>query len=80
MFRQLKGLSNVAGLRVIRGGATEGGQCHVGTVVGGAKDDGCVEVTWDDGKVASCKAGELLVLDNAPIGKIYIIFFLLFFL
>ncbi|XP_070206565.1 E3 ubiquitin-protein ligase MIB2-like [Littorina saxatilis] len=64
----------LAGLRVIRGpgwkqGDADGGEGHVGTVVG-AEDDGTVEVTWDGGQVSKVKAGtnEVLVLDNATVG------------
>ncbi|KAK7485777.1 hypothetical protein BaRGS_00022958, partial [Batillaria attramentaria] len=63
-----------SGLRVIRGpgwgqGEADGGEGHVGTVVG-TTADGTAQVLWDGGQVVTCRAGsrDLRVMDNATIG------------
>ncbi|XP_060592985.1 E3 ubiquitin-protein ligase MIB1-like [Ruditapes philippinarum] len=79
-----------AGIRVIQGPdwqskKQDGGLGHAGTIIyvpkEGSSDDK-VTVIWDNGRELRYRAGndgkyDLRVLDNAPIGKILILFFLL---
>lgn len=67
----------MAGLRVIRGpdwklGDADGGEGHVGTIVGDPAD-GKVQVLWDSGQSSTLTLSSgsqvLFVLDNATIGE-----------
>lgn len=69
----------MAGLRVVRGpdwnlGDSDGGEGHLGTVVEVREREGTASVVWDIGNTTTCRIGkdqqhDLIVLDNAPIGK-----------
>jgi E3 ubiquitin-protein ligase mind-bomb len=71
----------MAGLRVVRGpdwesGDSDGGEGHLGTVVGVSEKEGVVNVLWDIGGNTTCRIGkdgkyDLRVFDNASIGKMY---------
>ena len=73
-------MTNVAGLRVLRGpdwahDNEDGGEGHVGTVVN-INSDLTADVIWDNGNRTTCNIGknkkfELLLFDNATVGKFY---------
>lgn len=65
------------GLRVVRGpdwshGDKDGGEGHVGSVIGVNSDNTC-DVVWDNGREIKCRIGkdgkcDLRIVDNAPAG------------
>lgn len=66
------------GMRVVRGpdwskANADGGEGHIGTIIGENSNDRTGTVLWDNGSQSNCSLGkggkyELRVLDNAPIG------------
>ncbi|XP_061196628.1 E3 ubiquitin-protein ligase MIB2-like [Saccostrea echinata] len=71
----------MAGLRVVRGpdwdqGDSDGGEGHLGTVVGVIEKEVVVNVVWDIGNITTCRIGkdkkyDLRVFDNASIGIVF---------
>jgi len=67
------------GIRVLRGpdwdqNEADGGEGHLGTVVGVKVEEGTAEVVWDNGQATRCRVGkegkhDLRVLDNAQAGE-----------
>lgn len=66
------------GMRVVRGpdwkwSNQDGGQCHLGTVIGVSRVNTTCMVQWDVGTVTECRAGgeglaDLRIFDNGQTG------------